>query len=769
VLLSAQLGFGQPAPSPAGYVDPFIGSVNCRWFFFTPAALPFGMARLGPETNAHLGSPQGWEPVGYDYTDSSIEGFGHFHEFQVGGLIVMPTTGRLITVPGDLKGQDQGYRSRFDKSSEVAKPGYYAVFLKDYGIKAELTATTRVGFHRYTFPRTDSAHVLFDIGHMQGESGPVLDAMARVVDAHTVEGSITTLPVYVKDWDSSARVHMYFYARFDRPFKSCGGFIDRRQFKGVRSIKGKGCGMYFTFDTRGNRQVGIKVGLSYTSIAGAKQNLDAEAAHLDFDQCRRLAWQVWNSYLGKIRVFGHRDTAKIKFYTGLYHALSGRGISSDVSGAYPRPGGGVGHIPLGENGKPLYDHYNSDACWGVCWNLLPLWGLVYPDVLNGFVCSNLDWYKDTGWLPDGVAAGAWAPGMPSNFMGLVIASAFQRGIRNYNIDTAWAAVKKNEIDWRHRPLGVGKYDLKDFVTLGYIPNENTFHGYKFSASHTLEDAFTAWAAGQMAEALGKTKAYKRLDSLGHAYRNIFDSTTKMMRPRLRDGRFIPGFNPSQVWNGFQEGNSWQYSWYVPQDVPDLIHSMGRSLFCKRLDSVFRTSAASLFGGGKKVNSFAGLNAIYNQGNQPDLHVAYLFNYAGQPWQTQKWVRAIMRAFYGAGPLHGYGYGQDEDQGQLGAWYVLGALGLFDVQGGAAINPVMQLTTPLFDSVTIRLNDRYYPGKEIRISCAPQGDSDIYIQAARWNGVRLIHPWISFEKLVHGGTLSYKLTDRPDTTAFAPLY
>lgn len=238
-----------------------------------------------------------------------------------------------------------------------------------------------------------------------------------------------------------------------------------------------------------------------------------------------------------------------------------------------------------------------------------------------------------------------------------------------------------------------------------------------------------------------------------------------MRPRHRNGQFIKDFTPSQVWNGFQEGNSWQYSWYVPQDVPDLINMVGKHEFNKRLDSIFRESSKNLFGGGKNVNSFSGLQAVYNQGNQPSLDIAYLFNYSGKPWLTQKWVRSIMNTFYGVTPLHGYGYGQDEDQGQLGGWYVLGAIGLFDVQGGAAIDPVVQITTPIFDSVVIHLNKKYYPGDRIEIINKNNSKQNIYLQSARFNGKKLLHPWIDFHKLVKGGALKYKVGDKPDKKLF----
>lgn len=754
--------FAQSNIRPVDEVNPFIGSVSCRWFFFTPGALPFGMARLGPHTNAHYGSPSGWEPIGYDYREKSIEGFGQFHEFQIGGIVLMPLTGALRTVPGDTVWPYKGYRSAFDKSSEKAMPGYYSVFLKDHGVKAELTATRHVGFQRFTFPQGKPSYILIDVGNSQGESGKVLDARVTRTSDREIEGYVVTLPEYVRQWDSGGSVRMYFVARFSSPVLHYGSFNGSDVHAGSAEGLGKGCGMYVSFDTRRAHTETVKVGLSYISTTNARQNLEQEAADLPFDQAKAQAIDTWNKALSRISVSGGKKEDREKLYTGLYHALSGRGIASDVNGQYPKIGGGVGQIPLDAAGKPAYAHYNSDATWGAFWNLLPLWGLVYPEVLNDYVRSSLDVYKDFGWLPDGVASGALTPGMPSNFMGLFVASAYNRGIRNFDVDLAWAAARKNELDFHNRPLSVGKYDLEDFITRGYIPIEHTFQGYKFSGSHTLEYSFSSWAVGQMALALGKQEDYAELNRMGLSYRALFDPAYRMVRARDSSGAFVKDFTLNQVWNGFQEGNSWQYSWYVPQDVQGLINIMGRREFNDRLDSIFTQSEKMYFGGGKEVNDFAGLEAIYNQGNQPCLHIPWLFNYSGKPWLTEKWLRRIMDVFYGTGPIHGYGYGQDEDQGQLGAWYVLSSIGLFDVEGGASLHPTMQLSSSQFDSVTISLNRAYFPGKRLVIVAHNNAPGHVYIHHPVFNGEPLHTPWIPFGSLVKGGTLEYTLGPAPDT-------
>ena len=751
--------------NPSAYVDPQIGSVHGRWFFYTPAALPFGMAKLAPHTNA-AGSLGSWAPCGYDGRQTSIEGFGHFHEFQIGGVVFMPTVGALKTIPGKEEYPEGGYRSRFDKSSEHAEPGYYSVMLKDYQIKAELTATERVGYHRYTFPKSDQAHLIIDIGHKQGESSDVTDAFAQLVNENEIEGYVETNPEYVKFCDPGKRVKMYFVSRLSKKPTEVGAFIDSIQSKGVNSTKGIKNGLYLTFSMAQNEQLEIQSGLSYTSIANARINLQSETVGQSFEVVHKNAQIIWNDKLGRIRVEGGDSLSRVKFYTGLYHALLGRGMSNDVNGQYPLVDNGIGQIPLDGAGKPKYHHYNTDGMWGGFWNLSQVWALVYPDYFTEYIQSNIDYYKSRGWLHDGEAAGTYTNGVQTNFQGLLIASAYNCGIRDFDVTTGYEASVKNELEYHGRNLGNGKYDLNYFVNNGYVPSRDTLlsNGWRFNfgSSHTLEYSFSSYAVAQLAKALGHNEDYEKLIKQAGYYKNIFDPETKMMRPKLIEGPFISNFNPMKAWVGFQEGNAFQYTWYVPHDVAGLISLMGKDEFNTRLENVFVTSQKSKFGGGANdVDSFSGIEAMYNHGNQPCLHDSWLFNYSSQPWLTQKWTRAICDEFYGADPLRGYGIGQDEDQGQLGAWYVMAALGIFDVQGHAAINPTFQFGSPQFDKVTIQLDPKYSAGKTLIIEAKNNSKDNVYIQSVSVNNKKIENCWIERKNLSDGGTLLFEMGPEPN--------
>jgi len=753
--------------NPSAYVDPQIGSVHGRWFFYTPASVPFGMAKLAPHTNAY-GSAGSWGPCGYDDRHTSIEGFGHFHEFQIGGVVFMPTVGALQTVPGTLENPDGGYRSRFDKETEHAEPGYYTVFLKDYGIKAELTATDRVGFHRYTFPETLQAHLVIDIGHRQGESSGVTDAFAKVVNGNEVEGYVETYPEYAKFCDPDKKVKMYFVAHFNKQPTETGSFVDSLQTGGVSETSGIGNGLFLNFEMKKDEILEIMTGLSYTSIENARLNLKSEATGKTFDSIRGLAKDAWNEKLGRIKVEGGDSLNKVKFYTGLYHALLGRGISSDVNGQYPLVDGGIGQIPLDESGKPKHHHFNTDGMWGGFWNLSQLWALAYPDYFKEYIQSNIDYYKSRGWLHDGEAAGVYTNGVQTNFQGLLIASAYNCGIRDFEVETGYEAAIKNELEYHGRNLGSGKYDLNYFVKNGYVPYKDTTISngwvFNFGSSHTLEYAYSSYAVAQMSKALGKSADYEKLMKQATYYQNLFDPETKYIRPRREDGTFILKFDPMKAWDGFQEGNAFQYTWYVPHDVAGLIQLMGKDEFNRRLGEVFVNAQKSQFGGGTgEIHSFSGIDKQYNHGNQPCLHDSWLFNYSGQPWLTQKWTRAICDEFYGNESLRGYGVGQDEDQGQLGAWYVMAALGLFDVQGHAGMNPTFQFGSPLFDKVTIQLDPKYYSGKELVIQTKNNSKENVYVQSVSFKGEKVENCWIERGKLTEGGTLLFDMGVQPNTT------
>jgi len=746
------------------YVHPNIGTMHSRWFFYTPAARPFGMAKLGPSTNGTYGNKSGWEAVGYDDRHHSIDGFPCFHEFQIGGVSLMPVVGEVKNNPGSLENPDDGFRSRFDKKDEFATPGYYSVLLEDYRVKVELTATSRVGYQRYTFPESKKAHILFNIGNRQGESGTVRDAYIHQTDGETIEGYVITEPEYVKKYQAGASVAMYFYARLDRIPESVEVLYKDSATISRNEIKGPGAMMYLNYETREGEEINVKIGLSYTSIENARLNLEKEARALTFEEARRAAKNEWNEYLGRIRVSGSSEDNRVKFYTGLYHALLGRGLASDVNGDYPKNDGSIGQIPLNKKGAPLYNHYNTDAIWGAYWNLTPLWALAYPEYYNDFVNSQLLVYKDAGWLGDGIATSKYVSGVGTNMVSIALTGAYNSGIRGYDVETAYRAALKNELGWKDRVEGAGKMDTKSFIDKGYVPYNNSGtqpSGSKFSASHTLEYSFSAYAVAQWAKQLGYQQDYDRLIALSDGWEKLFDDSLKLIRPRLSNGKFIDNFDPLESWRGFQEGNSMQYTFYVPHNPEKLIEKIGKYEFNNRLDSIFTEARKSIFGGGKVINAFSGLKSPYNHGDHPSLHISWLFNFSERPFLTQKWTRLICDEFYGTSGEHGYGYGQDEDQGQLGAWYVMAAMGLFDVQGGTCSRPTFQIGSPLFERIEIQLSPFNSSGKKFIIETEGNAPDAYYVQSAALHRKPLNKYWFYRDELFKGGTLKLVMGSNPN--------
>ncbi len=746
------------------YVDPIIGTAHCRWFHVAPGANPFGMAKPGPSTDGHLGNLTGWEAVGYDFRHNSIEGFPNFHEFQVGGVVFMPTFGELKTIPGPVDSKGEGYRSAFDKKDEILKPGYYSVILKDYGIRAELTSTDRVSFHRYTFPAGEQSHILFDIGNKQGESGEVKDAKITYTDDGRIEGFVETYPEYVKKYHTGASVKMFFSAVVDSKPVSYGIFHGKNTEPGQNEASGKGAGLYLTFTTEDNESITIKAGLSYTSVDNARLNLETEADGLSFDDANAMAHRKWNSYLGRIRVEGNNTEDKIKFYTGLYHALLGRGLASDVNGAYPKHDGTNGMLPTGKDGKPDFKFYNTDAIWGGQWNLLQLWALAYPEYTLDFVKTHLQVYDDAGWFGDGLACSKYVSGVGTNQVPLAVVNAYMCGIRDFDVNKGYEASLKNEITSENRVFGAGKMDVGKFVRYGYVPYLTSGEGadelWRFSCSHTLEYSFTSYAVAQLAKELGKHQDYDMLMQLSKGWEKIFHPDRKMMWPKLENGEFYEEFDATEPHNGFQEGNALQYSFYVPHEPESIVARIGKEEFNTRLDSTFLISQKDIFSGGTEIHAFAGITKPYNHGNQPCLHTSWLFNHSGEPSKTQKWVRAILNDFYGTEGIHGYGYGQDEDQGQLGAWFVMSSIGLFDVKGLVEPEPRFGIGSPLFDKITISLNDKYYPGKEFVIETKENGKENVYIQSISVNGKDQGTTFVPFRDVISGGRMVITLGNVP---------
>ena len=792
------------------FVRPEIGTAQSRWFFFTPGAVPQGMAKLAPSTNGHYGNKSGWEAVGYDPRDKTIEGFVLFHEWQLGGAMLTATNGPLLTRIGDSSDHVKtGFRSHYRHSTEVARPGYYKVLLDDYGIKAELTATKHVGFLRFSFPdgqvngtgtsKSNSKganRILLLMGQKWGESGEVKAAKVHMVDSTHFEGYVRTSPKYVEIFDPGGAVEMYIYGQLSQAPTGVGSFTDKsvsaisKSFQATAS--GKGCGLYFDYDYAENHHVRgpveVKVGLSYTSMANAKNNLEVEAAGLNFDAAKLSARQIWIAALSKIKVKSASRTLKEKFYTGLYHALLGRGVCSDVNGDYPMAfksehiagqsqrvastshitGSVTSHTKAGTAHLP-FQMLNSDAIWGAYWNLTQLWSLVYPHYLKDFVYTQLEMYKNRGWFSDGLVNSQYASGVGTNFVGLVVASAYQLGLFKHmdpaSLEQIYQAVYKNVLGVKDqngtRPVGAGKSDLESFVKKGYVPyidqQGSTAKGSNFSASHTLEYAFGAYAASQLAASLGKSDDARMFTQYANGWHHLFDSTLRLIRPKDSLGHFIDHYDPNEPWRGFQEGNGMQYSFFVPWDPQGLIAAVGKDRFNERLQKIFTKAKAEGFGGGKTMDAFSGVKAAYNQGNQPDMQMSWLFNFSGQPWRTQYWTRAIVDDFYGTDPIHGYGYGQDEDQGQLGSWLVMTSLGLFDVKGLTDRRPIVELGSPAFDKAVIELGN----GKQLVIETKNNQKENVFVQSVRFNGRDLKQCWLYRDQLMQGGTLQFVMGSRPN--------
>ena len=395
------------------------------------------------------------------------------------------------------------------------------------------------------------------------------------------------------------------------------------------------------------------------------------------------------------------------------------------------------------------------VCGGGFWNLSQVWALAYPDYFSSYIQSNIDFYKDRGWLHDGAANGVFTNGVQTNFQGLLLASAYNVGIRDFDAKTGYQAALKNELDYNGRNLGNGKYDLSYFIKEKYVPYKDTTISngwvFNFGGSHTLEYSYSSYAVAQMAKGMKDSTNYNKLIKQADYYKNLFDPKTKFIRPKLENGEFIADFDPMRGWDGFQEGNAFQFTWYVPHDPAGLIKLVGKPLFNERLETMFNDAQKSMFGGGsEEIHSFSGVEKLYNHGNQPCLHNAWLFNYSGKPWLTQKWTRTICNEFYGTEPLHGYGMGQDEDQGQLGAWYVMASMGLFDVQGHASANPTFQFGSPLFNKITIQLDNKYYTGEELIVETINQQPNHPYVQSVNFNGLPIQNNWMYRNDIMKGG-------------------
>ncbi|MCP5537524.1 MAG: glycoside hydrolase family 92 protein [Akkermansiaceae bacterium] len=748
------------AKEPVDWVNPLIDTHDSRWFYFNSASRPFGMVNLSPDTRT-----EGSWHSGYLYGDKEIRCFSHIHAWQLSGIPVMPITGEMTGHQGM-----NAYKSAFSHDKEVVRPGYHQVYLDRYAVNVELTSTTRVGFHRYRFDdKARPAYVLFDLGATLAHS-PTVDTQCRKVNDREIEG----MTVMGRSSRRPKDTAVYFVARFDRPMKSFGGWLPQRKnepkkvLDNTGEINGRNAGVYVGFAP--DQPLLMKVAVSYTSIEGARRNLDAELAHWEFDRVVRESKAEWNEQLSRITVKGGTDAQQVKFYTDIWHALLGRRIFSDVDGSYSDMTGAkrvVRRVPLDAKGRPLFPIHNFDGFWGSHWSLNILWPLLCPERYSDICKTMVQMYKDGGLLPRGPSGGNYTFVMIGDSSAPFITSAYAKGIRDFDGELALEGLVRNT-----GPTGgryYGGYARKPtpaayepYTTRGFVPWETPLSGGhgKAVTSLTLYNAYHDWCIARMAKEMGKEQIYQKFIPGARNYRHVIWPEKQSAWVRMKDGSWMPGYQPNQnafEQKGFCETSAAVTTFFVPHDPTGLAGMLGGpEAAADKLNKQFEKAVKDKF----HLRGRGHGGAWIDYANQDGTGAAHYFNRIGYPWLSQKWVRAVQRAtFSGTDPYSGYN--GDEDQGQMGALSALMAIGLFQFDGGAGPDPHYDITAPVFDEVTIRLSPEYYDGKTVTLVTRNQGPENIYIQSAQWNGKPLNTSLLAHKQLVGGGVLELTLGPKPN--------
>jgi predicted alpha-1,2-mannosidase len=678
------------------------------------------MVQLSPDTDI-----EGWDWCsGYHYSDSSIMGFSHTHLSgtgigDYGDILFMPFTGELKTVPGTKNDPDSGYRSRFSHDNETAHPGYYSVFLKDYDIEAELTVTKRAGFHKYTFPRSEQAHIIIDLVH--GIQDQTTEAELRIKDEKTIEGYRCST-----GWANHHCV--YFYAEFSKPFKAYGIVGDGPDAAGKRYAQGRGIKGYVEYTTASGEEILIKVGISHTGPEGALLNVRAEIPEWDFEEVKRQTGADWERELSRIMIEDARIDEKIVFYTALYRTMLHPNVLSDVDGTYIGMDGNKHAVGTGEM-------YTVFSLWDTFRALHPLFTIIQRERTGDMIRSLISKYEEGGLLPVWELAANETETMIGYHSIPVIVDAYMKGIRDFDVDKAYTAMKKSAMQDHH--------GLKFYKEMGYIPADLEHE----SVSKTLEYAYDDWCIAVMAKALGYEDDYRYFIERAKFWVNVFDPSTSLMRPK-KNGAWLEPFDPYAVSGHYTEANSWQYSFFVPQDVSGLIERMGGDTnFIVLLDKLFTTDSGLT---GWVQPDITGLIGQYAQGNEPSHHIAYLYNYAGTPRRTQELVREIVTTLYTNRPD---GLPGNEDCGQMSAWYIFSALGFYPVTPG---DTVYAIGTPLFDKARIQIDDN----TSFTVTAHNLTDENLYIQSARLNGRDYPYSFIRHSDITGGGDLEFYMGESP---------
>ena len=695
------------------FVNPFIGTGG-DGHTYPGASMPFGMVQLSPDTRL-----EGQESCGgYYYTDGTILGFSHTHLNGVGepeyrDVLFMPMTGKAFLTPGPVNRTSAGYRSRYRHSTEIAGAGYYSVMLNDYGIKAELTATLRAGMHRYTFPASENSHILIDLAHPGGAE----ELFIRKINNTDIEGLRRS-----HGWAYDQ--YVYFYARFSKPFVSFDIASDDIILEGKEEAQGKNIKALVHYKTEKNEQILVKVGISAVSMEGARKNLEAEIPGWDFDEVALNAKKSWNEVLNKITIEGGSPEQRQIFYTAMYHAFLSPDVFMDVDGKYR----GIDHKVHTADG---FTNYTVFSMWDTFRALHPLFTIVERERTVDFIKSLLQKYDDGGRLPMWPLAGNYTDDMLGYHAAPIIVDAWAKGIRNFDTEKAFKAMK--EI------AGMDRLGLKYYKKIGYLPYDRQGE----SVSKTLEYCYDDWCISRMAKGLARQNDYLQFHQRAHFYENVFDKNTGFMRGKSYDRKWLEPFDP-MVNSAYSEGNAYQYM-FVPHDIDGLIDLMGGDrAFSHWLDVLFSLKSA--------VRQPGNIGQYWH-GNEPSHHLAYMYDYAGEPWKTQKLVRRILDELYNEGPS---GLAGNEDCGQMSAWYIMSALGFYPVTPGLDIYAI---GSPLFDRATIHLEN----GNKFIVQANNNSPQNVYIQSATLNGVPYFKSYISHEEIMNSGEMIFEMGPEPNKT------
>ncbi len=698
----------------ADYVDPFIGT-GFHGHTYPGATVPFGAVQLSPDT--HAGD---WDACsGYHYDDKTLDGFSHTHLsgtgcIDLGDILFRPTT--LEVDP-----ENPIVPAGFSHKDEKASPGYYSVVLKDEGIKAELTSTTHAGIHRYTFPSGKLQTVVIDMAHAL-DNEYIYTAELQQTGDNEIAGMRCT-----RGWTDNQ--YVYFVARFSKPIQTAEWVMDKEKVPGTDKVSGSDVQAVLTFDAQAGQTLVANVGVSLVSVENARKNLESEAADFDFDAVRAAAHDKWDQALSAITVEGGSKEDMTTFYTALYHALVVPNTVSDVNGQYRRHNMQIGQVPEGQV------RYSTFSLWDTfrAWN--PLMTLIDTTLVSQMINSFLDIYDASGELPIWPLSAGETGTMIGYHSVSAIADAYMKGIRGFDADKALEAMvvsaEKNE-------KGADYY-----IRCGFIPSNIK----KESISCLLEFAYDDWCIARMAQEMGNEEVYRTFIERSQNFVNVFDGDTKFFRPKRIDGNWETPFNPAEVGRAYTEATAWQYRFFVPHDVCGMAQLFGgEDILAAAIDSIF-TTEVKVDG---ELSDISGLIGQYAHGNEPSHHIAYLYDYLGQPWKTQEMTRRLLKEMYQATPEGIIG---NEDCGQMSAWYILSALGFYSVCPGSN---EFALTTPLFEKAVIRLAN----GNELTIS-ANNPARNIYISKVELNGEEIDCNFITYEQLMGGGELHFTLTSQPD--------